>query len=64
MTATLLPDGTTNGGLEGRELKSWHLIMKRHAEVIATANIRVTSKLDKHDGALSERSAKKVKSAV
>ena len=48
MTATLLPDGTTNGGLEGRELKSWHLIMKRHAEVIATAKVRVTSKLDKH----------------
>ena len=46
--ATLLPDDRTTGGLEGRELKSWKIIMKRHAEVVSTANVRVSSKLERH----------------
>ena len=48
MSQTLLPDDSTNGGLEGRELKSWKILMKRHAEVVSTANVRIHSKLEKH----------------
>jgi hypothetical protein len=48
VSATLLPDDATNGGLEGRELKSWKILMKRHAQVVSTANVRVSSKLEKH----------------
>ena len=46
--ATLLPDDQTNGGLEGRELKSWKILMQQHARVVSTANVRITSKLEKH----------------
>jgi hypothetical protein len=45
---TLLPDDKTNGGLEGRELKSWKILMKQHAKVVSTANVRISSKLEKH----------------
>jgi hypothetical protein len=45
---TLLPEENTRGGLDGRELKSWKILMQRHARVVSTAGVRVTSKLEKH----------------
>lgn len=45
---TLLPEENARGGLEGRELKSWKILMERHARVVSSAGVRVESKLDKH----------------
>ncbi len=44
----LMPEEHITGGLEGRERKSWKILMKRHAQVVSTPTLRVHSRLDKH----------------